>query len=189
MSNSQFFLIFIYMIFAFLYMALLAAAVGAQYVGWWFTFKKMGMPGWKGIIPYYNLYCLFKELWDTKQFKKIIIYSVAALVVEIIGYIIAIIGVVFGAVGGAAYYDGSSVAGGMAIGGIIAYIAGLLVMLSALVFAVLIMVVEFKLFRRLTNAFNLSGGWTWGLLFLPAVFFLIIGLNKNFVYYGRVDGQ
>lgn len=34
-----------------------------QLAGNWMVFKKMGREGWEGIIPVYNLYVLFKELY------------------------------------------------------------------------------------------------------------------------------
>ena len=50
------------------------ASIVLQLVGSWFTFKKMGMPGWKGLIPFYSTYCLFERLWDVKRFWRMIIY-------------------------------------------------------------------------------------------------------------------
>ena len=34
-----------------------------SYVANWFIFKKMGRKGWEGIVPIYNLYVLFEELY------------------------------------------------------------------------------------------------------------------------------
>ncbi len=35
----------------------------AALVGMWFVFVKMGRQGWEGIVPFYNLYVLFEELY------------------------------------------------------------------------------------------------------------------------------
>ena len=41
----------------------LLAAVGLSLFGNWLVFKKMGEPGWKGVIPFYSLYVLFEKLY------------------------------------------------------------------------------------------------------------------------------
>ena len=56
------------MIFTMIYILVMFGIVAAAYISRWFIFKKMGMPGWKGIIPYYGEYLLFRELWTTKMF-------------------------------------------------------------------------------------------------------------------------
>ena len=40
------------MIFTMIYILVMFGIVAAAYISRWFIFKKMGMPGWKGIIPY-----------------------------------------------------------------------------------------------------------------------------------------
>lgn len=37
-------------------------------IGLFKIYQKMGMPGWKGIIPIYNMYGLYHELWEKKYF-------------------------------------------------------------------------------------------------------------------------
>lgn len=37
-------------------------------IGLFKIYQKMGKPGWKGIIPFYNMYVLYDELWDKKYF-------------------------------------------------------------------------------------------------------------------------
>lgn len=37
-------------------------------VGMWMVFDKMGEPGWKSLIPYYNTYTLFYNCWKTSIF-------------------------------------------------------------------------------------------------------------------------
>ena len=39
------------MIFTMIYILVMFGIVAAAYISRWFIFKKMGMPGWKGIIP------------------------------------------------------------------------------------------------------------------------------------------
>lgn len=35
----------------------------AQMVANWFVYEKMGRKGWEGIVPFYNTYVLFEELY------------------------------------------------------------------------------------------------------------------------------
>ena len=37
-------------------------------IGLFKIYQKMGKPGWKGIIPFYNMYGLYDELWEKKYF-------------------------------------------------------------------------------------------------------------------------
>lgn len=37
-------------------------------IAFWKIFTKMGEPGWKSIIPFYNLYVIFKNCWKTSMF-------------------------------------------------------------------------------------------------------------------------
>ena len=37
-------------------------------IGLFKIYQKMGKPCWKGIIPFYNMYGLYDELWDKKYF-------------------------------------------------------------------------------------------------------------------------
>lgn len=39
-----------------------------NFFGLYRIFQKMGMPGWKGIVPFYNMYNLFDKLWESKHF-------------------------------------------------------------------------------------------------------------------------
>ena len=148
------------------------ATVILQLLGLWFTFKKMGLPGWKGIIPYYGDYVLFDKLWDTKKFWRIVIYSAIAVVALILGYILMILGLVI---------DSSSAAA------IIMVVLGVSFIIGALVMLILTLVIEYGLYRRLAAAFGLQNGWAWGLLFVPFIMFPIIGFHKRIQYYGPVN--
>ena len=37
-------------------------------IGWWKLFEKAGEPGWKSLIPVYNLYTVFKICWKPSAF-------------------------------------------------------------------------------------------------------------------------
>jgi len=48
--------------------ALVIALVVLVIVAMWILFKKAGEPGWKSIIPFYNIYILCKIVWDKNIF-------------------------------------------------------------------------------------------------------------------------
>ena len=148
------------------------ATLVLQLVGMWFTFRKMGLPGWKGIIPYYSTYVLFDKLWDTKKFWRVIIYSAVSVFSFIVGYFLIIIGAL-----------GNS----SDIGAVILLIIGVSFLIVTVVMAVLMLVIEFRLYKRLAAAFGLQNGWAWGLLFVPYVMLPIIGFHKRIQYYGPVN--
>ena len=53
----------------------------------WKIFEKAGEKCWKSIIPFYNIYILYKiSCDDTKGSKKVIILFLLWFIVEIIGY-------------------------------------------------------------------------------------------------------
>ncbi len=70
----------------FLIIFLSLAAAALVYVSRWHIFKKMGMPGWKGIIPYYGDYMLFKTVWTTKAFWAMIIGAGVYLVLYLVSF-------------------------------------------------------------------------------------------------------
>lgn len=165
-------------IFSFLYFltsfVISNAGIILQMVGSWFVFRKMGMPGWKGIIPFYSTYVLFDKLWDTKTFWRMIIYLGVMIGATVFGFIFIMLGGVFLA-------NGSNVAG------IIFLINGIVMMIGSIVMAILMVVLEYRLYQRLAAAFGLKNGWAWGLLFVPFIMLPIIGFHKRIVYYGPVN--
>lgn len=48
-------------------------------IGLYKIYQKMGKPGWKGIIPFYNMYGLYDELWDKKYFWGYLLAQVVML--------------------------------------------------------------------------------------------------------------
>ena len=78
-----------------------------------------------------------------------------------------------------AYYDHSA-----SPAGIIFLVLGGSLVIASLVMVILLIVLEFQIYLRLTQAFRLKRAWAWGLLFVPFVMFPLIGLHKNIFYYG-----
>ena len=153
------------------------ALVAAQYIGLWFTFRKMGIPGWKGIIPFYNFYVICEKVWDTKKFWRRVIYTC-------VGTGCGFFSGLFIALGGmgtamSAYYNQSA-----SPAGIIFLVLGFSLFIAAMVMIILLIVLEFQMYLRLTQAFRLKRAWAWGLLFIPFVMFPLLGLHKGIFYYG-----
>ena len=49
----------------------LLAIVCMSLAGNWLVYQKMGEPGWKGIVPFYNLYVLFEKLYGNGLYALI----------------------------------------------------------------------------------------------------------------------
>ena len=56
----------------------------AYAIGLFFLFKKMGLEGWKGLIPFYNNYLIVERTYDTKFFWIILALS---LVIQFLSWI------------------------------------------------------------------------------------------------------
>ena len=165
------------MIFTMIYILVIFGIVAAAYISRWLIFKKMGMPGWKGIIPYYGEYLLFRELWTTKMFWVYVISAGVYAVVSIFGTFIGMMGFAVLAAGA----QSSHAIGQAAVIPIIAIAFFGLLTLGYLVFA---LVITFKLNNRLAKAFGKSTGFAAGLTFLSPIFDLILAFDKSY-YIGR----
>lgn len=143
-----------------------------ELIGLWFTFRKMHLPGWKGLIPFYSTYVLFDELWEKKHFWRVIIYLCISFGTSVIGSFLMTIG---------------AVNAGSEFVNVLLIVLGASLLIACLVFAVLSIVIEFKLFFKMAKAFGLKSAWAWGMIFVPFVMFPIIGFNRKIVYYGPVS--
>lgn len=155
--------------------------LGVELIGCWFTFKKMDLPGWKGIIPIYNIYVLFEELWEIKYFWRGIIYAAVFAVSFIIGEILFAIGGIFSYT---PYPDYS-----LATTSIVLLIIGIMFFVAALVTLIMSFVVFFKIYHKTAKAFGLKTAWVWGMIFVPYIIFPIIGFNRKIVYYGQIHQE
>lgn len=168
-----FFSVFV-VIFYMLTMLVAVAAAVFELIGLWKMFVKMGEPGWKGIIPFYSSYVLFQKLWEVKKFWMYII----TLIVYIFTYIFGLLLTIFGAI---MLGSGASEAAGA-----IMLIIGIIFLLAAIAAIVLAIVIQVKLYSRVSKAFGKSTGFTVGLVFLSPVFFMILGFDKS-VYLGNAQ--
>ena len=82
------------------YIVILAIAV-LEIIGMWKMFVKAGLPGWYAIIPYFNMYWLFKISWGNGWlFLLYFVCGIGAIVLPIklapaygkgVGYILGLI--------------------------------------------------------------------------------------------------
>ena len=127
----------------------------------------MGMPGWKGIIPYYGDYMLFKTVWTTKAFWAMIIGAGVYLVLYLSSIFIIPVTVAL-----AARNASSSTAFlPMVVWGIVQAV----LMLAFLVF---VLVIQVRLHLRLAKGFGKGAGFGVGMAFLSAIFYPILAFGK-----------
>ena len=61
-------------------------------IGAWKTFVKAGEPGWKAIIPIYNIYTIYKFSWKASMFWVNLAIAIIGGIATSIGGYVAIIG-------------------------------------------------------------------------------------------------
>lgn len=110
----------------------------------WKIFVKAKEKGWKALIPFYNLYIIFKIFWRTSWFWCVVIATVA------VGFAEGILGV-----------------------------NNNIVVWINLAFYLFMLVVSVILYNRMAKSFGHGTGYTIGLIFLPNIFTLILGFNKD----------
>ena len=145
------------------------AITALELLGLWKIFVKMGEPGWKGIIPYYNMYVLFQKVWNVKKFWTYIISMCTAIIPYIIGIILTVIGAVFMAERNLS----------LRAGALVMLIIGVVFMLAAIGAVIFSLVVAFGAYKRLAHSFGKSTGFAWGLLLLSPIFLMILGFDKS----------
>lgn len=117
----------------------------ATTVGLWCVFEKADEAGWKSLIPFYNVYILYKLAWSSKH----------AIIVTILLVILDVLNTVSVYIPNVKY---------------IYLVVGVAVMVYAIIGN-----------YKLSRAFNYSGAFTVGLVFLNPIFILILG--KGNAYY------
>jgi hypothetical protein len=139
-------------------------------IGLWNMFEKSGNGGWASLIPFYNRFLLFKisdiKNWFWGWLVCYILESVA-----LIAFVFLVIMAFFSGITGSDTFEGIM----MTIG-----ITGL-VFVACLIY---LLVVRIKLAISTARAFALGGGWAVGIFFLPAIFYMIIGVSKDIYYRG-----
>lgn len=165
-SSSIAFMIF-FTIFYSVTIIIALAAAAVQMVAMWKVFQKMGEPGWKGIIPFYNMYVLFDRLWKKKKFWLMIGLYAGAFVLDILLTIVS----VFMSVSLVQARGETSVW--------VMVILAILLFLAVIGLCVAVIVIEYKLMCRLSQSFGRGKGFGVGLTFLSPIFFAILAFSKS----------
>lgn len=145
-------------------------------IGMWNMFEKAGEPGWGSLIPYYKTYLLYKIADMKKMFWVYLISAIASVVLIIVCFFTFIMSLVTMT----SHYESSAFASLGSIG-------VMLVIICAL--AILGVVLRIMNAVKLSQVFNLNGGYAVGLIFLPWLFYMIIGLSKEIHYKNRIPGM
>jgi hypothetical protein len=137
-------------------------------IGMWLMFDKAGEHGWGSIIPVYRGYLLFKTAgiknWFWGSFIASLVYAIC-LIVSMIYFLAYFIASIFGGAYDSEVEDLTAFMGGLFIFGCI---AGLVCFIIAIYRGI-----------KMAQAFNLGGGWAVGIILLPWLFYMIMGVSKN----------
>jgi uncharacterized membrane protein (GlpM family) len=128
-------------------------------VGQWQVFKKAGKPGWVSIIPFYNRWSLYEIMGLNPLFSLF----------NIIGSIIV-------AVGNSINFFGQ------AIDDVFVVFIGVIICLVSIVFNIIAIVFNIKGSLQLAKYFGKSDAYGIGLVFLPFVFYPMLGFDKKAKY-------
>ncbi len=124
----------------------------------WKIFTKAGEAGWKSLIPIYNVYTMF-QIANNKKFAKAVLFTITEALCMIFGSIFVAAG------------DYNSSDGTM--------ILGLLMYLIGIVMAILLIIINFKMYADLAETFGHERSFAWGLLLLAPIFIWILGFGKS----------
>lgn len=119
-------------------------------VGRWFTYRKMGMPGWKSIIPFYNDYVLADKVSNDGIAAWFVLCDAVCCLTTVM---------LSGAVSGS--------------------MAESVLTFLALVSGIAALVLTCVVYHRVSQGFGHDAGYTVGLVLLPVVFFPILGFSNG----------
>lgn len=126
----------------------------------WKIFKKAGEPGWKSIIPIYNVYIMFKIVNMKSWFWYIIAVSViTTIMMSVNGY-------------NPYAMTEQQLAG-------YSYAAHPITIIALVILCVVELVAAIIYVYRLSKVFGHGVGYSIGLFFLPWIFWLILGFGKS----------
>lgn len=133
-------------------------------VALWKLFSKAGEAGWKCLIPVYNIYTLY-QIARNDGFVKMIILTI---------------------VEGVCFAAGAGLVLAGAMGSLIVLVLGVLAYIIGIVACIILLIVQYKMYADLAQAFGHERGFAWGLLLLTPIFIWIIGLGSD-TYGGQVS--
>ena len=141
--------------------AIFAVVLALSILVSWFFFRKMGEPGWKIFIPFYNTYVIFKRCWTAGKYWKYLVLSIIAGVLSALVPSVDFILVSLGS-------------------GLISLelIINLVIYLVYLIVSIILLVMQIKLYLRISYSFNRRVLFGFGLLILPIIFFPILAFGR-----------
>ena len=119
-------------------------------IGKYFIFEKMGMPGWKSLIPIYSDYLLFRELIGSGYFWG---YIASALLAGSCSALVTI--------------------------GMVSGVMEFLFVIAAVAACTVTIAIQIKLAHSLSKSFGHGIGYTFGLIFIEPIMLMILGLGNN----------
>ena len=119
-------------------------------IGKYFIFEKMGMPGWKSLIPIYSDYLLFRELIGSGYFWG---YIASALLAGSCSALVTI--------------------------GMVSGVMEFLFIITAVAACTVTIAIQIKLAHSLSKSFGHGIGYTCGLIFIEPIMLMILGLGNN----------
>ena len=119
-------------------------------IGKYFIFEKMGMPGWKSLIPIYSDYLLFRELIGVGYFWG---YIASALLAGSCSAFVTI--------------------------GLVSGVMEFLFIITAVAACTVTIAIQIKLAHSLSKSFGHGIGYTFGLIFIEPIMLMILGLGNN----------
>ena len=135
-------------------------------IAYWRIMRKMHRPGWFIFIPYAPIVVFYGRCWKLRAFWR---YLCANIMVAISSCVLA----PYMVAGSPEMFNGASN-------------TMILVALVILLVSYIIVLVNFiRLNVRISRAFGRGVGFALGLIFLPGIFYLILGLSKKIQYVGK----
>ena len=119
-------------------------------IGKYFIFERMGMPGWKSLIPIYSDYLLFRELIGAGYFWG---YIASALLAGSCSAFVTI--------------------------GLVSGVMEFLFIITAVAACTVTIAIQIKLAHSLSKSFGHGIGYTFGLIFIEPIMLMILGLGNN----------
>lgn len=126
----------------------------------WYIFVKMGEPGWKGLVPFYNIWIMVKRLKKPMRWFWIIIGSVLVLILAL-----SVVSTLLMA----------ALSLGVSPAGTVMTLSGILTGVSSIV----MLVYSILLTHALSKSFGHGAGFTVGLLLLPVIFMPILAFGDS----------
>lgn len=144
------------MLFMFVFVVGILAGTVAMVIGLWKVFEKVGIEGWKSLIPFYNWYLMVTQIAkkEVKYFWGTIIGCAAPIIMGIVSMLFLFINDTLGMIGGILYV--------------------LVALAAAGLICAIILFVSFDIAQN----FGKTKGFGVGLALAPYIFYTILGFGK-----------